>query len=147
MPNHANDQLYKNVQYVSMSDYIRRMDEIDNISDKLAFTTRYLLTYGTGERDVSLAEAIHIAKMKLVDGSAKVRSQEIMIPDEAVNPHINDEEDAPNRLFMIEPVAYLQNEANRLLMQEANDGVSQESQNRINNYQAQLIVQHRNIPY
>ena len=140
MPNHANDQLYKNVQYVSMSDYIRRMDEIDNISDKLAFTTRYLLTYGAGERDVSLAEAIHIAKMKLVDGSAKVRSQEIMIPDEAVDPHLSDEEDAPNRQFMIDPVFYLLNESNRLLIQEANDGATEASQKRINDYQVMSAV-------
>ena len=140
MPRTLSDERLNRVQYVSMTDYIRNMDALEDFEDKMLFTTRYLLAYGAEERDVPLAEAIHIAKMKIAEASAKMRENEIMIPDEVVNPHISDEEDAPNRLFMIEPVTYLQNEANRLLMQEANDGVSQESQNRINNYQLMSAV-------
>lgn len=140
MPVNINDRLYEDVQYVSMSDYIRRVNEIDDFQHKVTFTTRYLLAYGAEERDVSLAEAIHIAKMKIVEASAKIRNQEIMIPDEAVNPHLNDEEDAANRQFMIEPVNYLLNEANHLLMSEANNGNNEASQRRIGNYQVMSAV-------
>ena len=139
MPNIINDRLYEDVQYVSMTDYIRRVDEIDDFQQKMAFTTRYLLTYGAQQRDVPLAEAIHIAKLKIADASAKIREREIMIPDGAVNPHLSDEDDALNRQFMIDPVTVLLNEANHLIVSEANNG-AQGSQRRIDDLQVMSAV-------
>lgn len=135
MPRLLSEQRLNQIQYVSIADYIRQIDELEDFEDKMAFTTRYLLAYGTEERDVPLAEAIHIAKVKIVEASAKIREKEIMVPDEAIDPHLSDEEDAANRLFIIEPVEYLQNEARRLISEENNNGINEESQRRINNYQ------------
>ena len=140
MPGLLSEYELNQIQYVSMADYIRRMDRLENIEDKMAFTTRYLLTYGNGQRDVSLAEAIHIAKVKIAEGSAEARENQIMIPDEAVDPNLSDEEDARNRQFMIDPVFYLQTEANRLIIKEANNMESPEAQRRIENYQTMSTV-------
>ncbi len=122
MPLNLTDYQLNQVKYVSMADYARRVDELESFEDKLAFTTRYLLDYGTGERpDASLSEAIHFAKAKIGDAAAKARKDRIMIPDEAVDPDASEEVDAASRRFMIEPVDYLKDESIRLLMQEANN--------------------------
>ena len=136
MPKLLSEERLNKVRYISMADYIRQMDELEYIEDKMAFTTRYLLAYGAGvERDVSLPEAIHIAKMKIADASAKLRAEIIMVPDEAVDPNVTEEEDALNRQFMIEPVDYLRDQVNNLLMQEANREPTAETQKRIEDYQ------------
>ena len=140
MPKLLSEQRLNQVTYVSMADYMRQMDEIEDIEDKLAFTTRYLLAYGAEERDVSLAEAIHIAQVKMADASAKLRVDEIMVPDEAVHPRLKPEEDAPNRQFMIEPVAFLQEQAGHLATQAANGEPTEESQRRIESYQLMSAV-------
>lgn len=137
MPVTLTENALNSIQYVSIADYIRRVDKIERIEDKLAYTTRYLLAYGANaQRDVSLAEAIHVAKMKLADASAKIRAQSVMVPDEAVDPDLSEELDAPNRAFMIEPIDYLKEQASRLLIAEANKGLTEENQQRIENYQA-----------
>lgn len=141
MPRLLSEYQLNQVKYVSMADYIRKMDELEYIEDKLAFTTRYLLSYGAGQqRDVPLEEAIHVAKMKIADASAKIRAELIMVPDEAVDPNLSDEQDASNRLFMLDPVAYLQNEANRLLLEQANQNPTEEVQQRIADYQLMSAV-------
>lgn len=124
------------VKYVSISDYINQVDKIDSIADKMAFTTRYLLAYGAeGTKDVSFAQAIHVAKLKIVDASAKLRIEQILVPDEAVDPNLTAEEDAANRKFMIEPVAYLQEQLHALAEQEAQKEQTEERQERLNAYQ------------
>ena len=72
MPRLLSEQRLNQIQYVSIADYIRQIDELEDFEDKIAFTTRYLLAYGTEERDVPLAEAIHIAKVKIVEASISV---------------------------------------------------------------------------
>ena len=133
MPNVLNERRLNEVRYVSMADYVRQMDTLQSLEDKMAFTTRYLLSYGTEQqRDVSFEQAIHIAKLKIADASAALRKQkEIVIPDESVNPYLSDEEDAPYRKFMIEPVAYLQDEIRRISEQESQYALTEERQARI----------------
>ena len=145
MPKLLTDDRLNRVQYISIADYMSSMDSLDDFEDKMEFTTRYLLAYGVGQqRDVSFAEAIHIAKVKIADASSKLRENQIMIPDEAVNPNLTDEQDALNRLFMINPVEYLQRETNRLLMNEANKG-EEANQNKIDNYQIMSAYLANNI--
>ena len=137
MPRLLNERRLNKVQYISMSDYISSMDSLTDFDDKMAFTTRYLLAYGNGEnRDVSFAEAVHIAKLKIAQASAEIKRTRLMPPDEAVNPDADEYSDEPNRQFMIEPVRYLQGELTRLQHNEANDGNSPESRERIRKYQA-----------
>ena len=142
MPRVLNKAKLDKVQYISMTDYMRSMDSLDNLDDMMDFTTRYLLAYGQGqERDVSFAEAVHIAKMKIADASVKWRKEKgIIMEDAAINPLIDENSDAKYRQFMIEPVQYLQNEIINLAQIEVNDGVSLESQNRIANYQLMSAV-------
>ena len=135
MPKLLNEKRLNKVQYISMSDYIRSMDALDDFEDKMNFTTRYLLAYGAGERDVTFAEAVHIAKLKIAEASYNIRNRNVFPSNEAVNPELSDEEDAPNRLFMIDPVQYLKNEANRLLIKEGEAGITAENQQRVENYQ------------
>lgn len=132
------------IKYVSMADYVRRVDQLTNFDDKLAFTTRYLLGHGgeRQQRDYSLAEAIHIAKMKIADASAKKRAKFIHVPDEVVNPEscvIDNNapavDDTANQLFMADPKTYLYDESIRL-MQEMNGAEENEAnRERLTNYQ------------
>ena len=142
MPKLLNERRLNKVQYISMADYLSSMDSLTDFDDKMAFTTRYLLAYGSGQqRDVSFPEAVRIAQMKIAQASAQLKRGKIIInTPESVNPDIDADADSLNRQFMIEPIQYLQNENTRLLHNEANDGVSQESKNRMANYQAMSIV-------
>ena len=126
----------KAIRYVSMADYIRRMDELQYPEDKLVFTTAYLLDYGAeANRDAPLAEAIHIAKMKMADASAQLRRQKIMIPDEVFDPEASEEKDAEYRLFMADPLEYIKEEANRQLLSYAGKGLGLEEANQISKLQ------------
>ena len=137
MPTHLLNNYLNKVQYVSMADYMRRVDQFEDFDDKLAFTTRYLLSHGMQEgRDRSFEEMVHIAKMKLVDASVKVRKDRIMVPEDAVNPDAESPEmDADNRLFLADPVAYLKREVNRLLLEAGEGPFSQDDGRRLMNYQ------------
>ena len=135
MPKILSEQKLRKVKYISMEDYMSSMDSLENLEDKMAFTTRYLLAYGAEQnRDVPFEQAVHIAKMKIADASLTLRKKKnIVIPNESVDPNLSDEEDAPYRQFMLEPVQYLQSETTRLIQIEAggNDH-SPEGQKRIN---------------
>jgi len=129
------------VKYVSMSDYIKQVDKLDNIPDKMAYTIRYLLAYGAEEnRDVSLAEAIHIAKMKIADASAIMRAKSVMVPDETVDPDLTEEEDALNRKFMIEPVECLKDELIALLEKESALEQTEDRQKKVTDYQMMHVI-------
>ena len=52
------------IKYISMADFSKRIDKIENIDDKLKFARQYLILHGTnGEPDCSIEEAINIARM------------------------------------------------------------------------------------
>ena len=128
MPKLTNSQL-KNVKYVSMADFSAKIDQLDNFDDMLKFTTRYLLSHGmNGEAtDYSLEEAIHLAKLKLVDVSKQMRDKlfndeegpdpaDLYIDEhpEAVNPYAEDEkDDIENQFFMADPGEYLKGKAQK----------------------------------
>ena len=136
MPKLLNEQRLNKVQYISMSDYIRSMDALTDFEDKMAFTTRYLLAYGEGQqRDVSFAEAIHIARMKIADASMTMRKNKLYVSNLAVNPNVDDELDVKNRQFMIDPIGYLLEEADRLSVKESQNPNVEGARDRMEKYQ------------
>lgn len=140
MPNRLTQEQLNNVHYISISDYVNRMDAIENFEDKMAFTTRYLLSYGAEQRDVSLEEAIHIAKVKIADASAALRKDMIMVPDEAVNPTLDAVQDAANRRFMIDPIGYLKDQAADMLHQEEEKGITDANSQKVADLQLMYAV-------
>jgi len=129
------------IKYISMADFSKRIDKIENIDDKLKFARQYLILHGTnGEPDCSIEEAINIARMKIADAAYELRLQadktnheepeeedemedEISIvsskaPDADiekklyhVNPFASRKDDMDLELFMGHPVEYLRNYA------------------------------------
>ena len=60
------------VKYVSMADYFNKIDQYEDFSDKMKFTTKYLLTHSNVQNpDYSIGQAIHLAKVKLTDAAVK----------------------------------------------------------------------------
>ena len=117
----------KEVRYVSMDDFISRINQYENIDDKVAFATRYLLTYGLEEnRDVSFYEALQIARAKIADASYDLK-ENFDNDEEAneydylgskayvVNPYATDNKyDMASRTFMAYPIEYLKAHAMKL---------------------------------
>jgi putative lipase involved disintegration of autophagic bodies len=69
MPRLTKQQL-EEVRYVSLDDFIYRINQISNIDDKVAFATRYLLDYGHNENpDVPFYQALYVARAKIADAS------------------------------------------------------------------------------
>ncbi|MBQ9276465.1 MAG: hypothetical protein IJ226_02610 [Clostridia bacterium] len=133
MPN-MSKEAFKDVKYVSMVDFCRRIDEIQDIDDKREFATKYLLTYGMNgaQQDYSLNEAIHIARVKLADAGTALRNQVydktngkyqegLFIAEdhpETINAYAKTRaDDVANEMFMGRPGEYLQNRA-RISAQE-----------------------------
>ena len=121
MPKTLTEEQLNQVKYVSIYDYMNRVDALGSLEDKMAFTTRYLISHGAKEgRDVNFYEAVHLAKMKIADASLKYRKQKLIImADEAIDPNLPNEEDEPHRLFMVEPAEYLKNETAKLIRKES----------------------------
>ena len=125
------------VRYVSMVDFMKRIDEIESIDDKRRFAAQYLVRHGidTNNPDYSLAEATHIAKMKIAEASVKAKetffeeedAADFYIGDsddenreEVVNPYAEDyENDVANEYFMGHASDYLNHLANDLANSEA----------------------------
>lgn len=125
------------VRYVSMVDFMKRIDEIESIDDKRRFAAQYLVRHGidTNNPDYSLAEATHIAKMKIAEASVKAKEKfydeedaaDYYIGDvdgddrkEVVNPYAEDyENDVANEYFMGHASDYLNHLANDLADAEA----------------------------
>ena len=125
------------VRYVSMVDFMKRIDEIESIDDKRRFAAQYLVRHGidTNNPDYTLAEATHIAKMKIAEASVKAKEKfydeedaaEYYIGDvdgddrkEVVNPYAEDyENDVANEYFMGHASDYLNHLANDLADAEA----------------------------
>ncbi len=144
MPLTLTQQELNEIKYVSMADYVRRVDRLRSFEDKIAFTTHYLARHGGdgNHRDYSFAEAIHIAKMKIAEASAKAREEFVHVPDDVVNPEIYDLHhqdealnDRPNQLFMADPTEYLYNESIRLAQEMQGVENSEENQQRLMDYQ------------
>ena len=125
------------VRYVSMIDFMKRIDEIESIDDKRRFAAQYLVRHGidTNNPDYTLAEATHIAKMKIAEASVKAKEKfyeeedaaDYYIGDvdgddrkEVVNPYAEDyENDVANEYFMGHASEYLNHLANDLADAEA----------------------------
>ena len=130
MPKLTKEELQQ-IRYVSMADFARRFDQIQDFDDKMSFTTRYLLCHGMkgAENDYTFPEALHIARTKIADASARMKEQFFEQSDEdlterpyIVNPWLKDERaDLAAEAFMGNPVGYIQGAANELT-QENGDG-------------------------
>lgn len=107
-----------NIKYVSMADYFNKIDQYEDFSDKLKFTTKYLLTHSNVQNpDYSIEQAIHLAKVKLTDAAVK-KHDEYMAKNKykdteahIVDPYAKDDKAA--EMFMANPVDYLVGEANK----------------------------------
>ena len=125
MPKLTKEQL-KDVRYVSLSDFSSRIDQIEEIEDKVAFATAYLLSHGVGETDCSFLEAVHVARMKVAEASLKAKEKlynddaldidpadyPIDENDGIVNAFAEDhKDDLENEMFMGNPIAYLRGKA------------------------------------
>ena len=112
------------VKYVSIQDYCQKVDRIESLEDKLAFSTRYILTYNgikNGEADPDLEKLIKVAHMKIADKSADLKEfyletdvnrgrAEVMV-DPTVEVYDND---LGNQMFIVNPVGYLKGQAKEL---------------------------------
>ena len=150
------DQQLKEVVYASISDFSQKFDQIEDFDDKLAFTTRYLLTHGAGRTpDYSFAAAVHFARMKLIDASAKMRKEreekshdEEAIGDEVINVNAeNPKSDLEAEAFIGNPASYLKGYAQAVVSEiEARgvEGVVDERVKRNCQYLEQAIDQSLN---
>ena len=121
MPKLSKEQLDR-IEYVSIQDYCRRVDELEDLEDKLAFSTRYILAHGKMvDPDYPIDRIIKVAHMKIADKSADIKQfyQETEvnkgIGDQMVDPTVDAaEKDLPNQMFIANPVAYLKGQAKAL---------------------------------
>lgn len=86
-----------NIKYVSMKDYLKKVESYESIEDKMKYTTRYLLSHG-GHEDFSLEEAIQIARYNI--------SKDLVKEENKDNLKAN--------MFISNPVQYIKNEATKL---------------------------------
>ena len=126
MPRLTKEQLDA-VRYVSMDDFIYRINQITDINDKIDFATRYLLDYGHKDKpDVSFYEALYIARFKISDASYDLKEKfdndddidhGYYLGDQSnvVNPYATGESvDMQGRTFMAHPIQYLKAHAMKL---------------------------------
>ena len=140
------------IKYISMADFSKKIDSIENIDDKLKFARQYLVLHGTnGEPDCSLEDAINIARMKIADAAYELKVQanknndkvavdkevkedddliEIVVPKAIdkkspyqVNPFATKEKDMELESFMGRPVEYLKNYALKTYNDINNDNI------------------------
>ena len=112
------------VQFISLQDYCTRVDQLETLEDKLAFSTRYILTYRQDPNftpDCTIEKLIQVAHMKFVDKSADMRSfyHETDVnrgrDNEIVDPTVTFYGyDLGNQMFLVNPVGYLKGQAERL---------------------------------
>ena len=120
MPKLTKEQL-EQVKYVSIQDYCKRVDEIESVEDKLAFTTRYILSYGqepNANPDAPIEKIIKVAHMKIADKSADLKSfyhetdVNRGIAELMVDPTVSFAgQDLGNQMFIANPVGYLKGQA------------------------------------
>ncbi|MBE6126668.1 MAG: hypothetical protein E7182_01635 [Erysipelotrichaceae bacterium] len=128
MPKITREKIQK-AKYTSMADLYRQLDMIPNFDDKVEFATNCLLSHGADGRatDYSFEEAVHLARLKLVDESKKLRDKiyndeegpdpadlYIDFNEQAVNPYAEDEkDDIENQFFLGHPAEYLKSKAEK----------------------------------
>ena len=120
-------QELKELEYVSMADFCNKIDQIDDIDDKLEFATQYLLMHKDNV-DYSFNEAINVARMKLADAftfyKEQLAKQEIIDQGrEAFSDYSRDSIDLEKygdfddnkklENFMTDPTVYLKIESNK----------------------------------
>lgn len=121
MPKLTKEQLQQ-VKYVSVEDFSQRIDAFDRIQDKLAFATRYILTYNQADNpDYPIDHIIKVAYMKIADKSSDLRSFYMETDanrgkaEEMVDPMVSHySNDIGNQMFIANPVAYLKGQAKAL---------------------------------
>ena len=96
MPRVTKQDLNK-IEYISMGDYIKNLNKIASIEDKMKYTTRYLLNH-KGEEDYSLVQSIYIARQQI--GNALAKS--------------NNKENLDANMFVANPIEYVRQEAQKL---------------------------------
>ena len=132
MPKLTKEQLEK-VKYVSIPDLYAKLDRIEGFDEKVQFATNYLLSHGMdgASTDCTFEEAIHFARLKLIDESKKLRDKiysdeegpdpadlYIDYNENAVNPYAEDEkDDIENQFFMGNPAEYLKAKAEKHIKQ------------------------------
>lgn len=118
MPKLTKEQL-EQVKYVSVEDYLSKIDQFDRVEDMLSFTSRYILTYNqAAEHDYPIDHIIQVAYMKIADKSAFYRSFYMETDanrgkaEEMVDPMVSHySNDIGNQMFIANPVAYLRGQA------------------------------------
>lgn len=112
------------VRYVSMADFSSRVDQIEDIDDKLEFAVAYLLDHGRSNEEAPeypIEEAIHIARMKIADASAKLKEEyqksggDLAVTNGKVNPFAkSQEQDLALEMFLSRPGSFLKGRAEAL---------------------------------
>lgn len=97
MPTKLTKKELNKIQYVSMSDYYKNVNQYNTIEDKMKYTTRYLLNH-KGHEDYSLVEAIHIARQAI--GNSLEKS--------------NEKDNLEANMFVANPIEYIRKEAVKL---------------------------------
>lgn len=97
MPTKLTKNELNKIQYVSMSDYYKNVNQYNTIEDKMKYTTRYLLNH-KGHEDYSLVEAIHIARQAI--GNSLEKS--------------NEKDNLEANMFVANPIEYIRKEAVKL---------------------------------
>ena len=112
------------VRYASMADFSSRVDQIEDINDKLEFAVAYLLDHGRSNEEAPeypIEEAIHIARMKIADASTKLKEDykkgggDLAAAKGLVNPYAKGEmEDLALEMFLVSPGSFLKGRAEAL---------------------------------
>ena len=97
MPKLTKEQLNQ-IKYVSIDDYLEKVNDFETISDKMKFTVRYLLNHKLEKEDFSFEESIQIARREI--GAYLEKS--------------NDKENLDANMFVANPVEYIRREAAKL---------------------------------
>ena len=137
MPNQTQltEQQLKQVKYVSLVDYMRRVDQLEDFQDKMAFTTAYLLAHGMEQnRDYSFAVVYHVAQLKIAEASADLRKDALYVQKYTVNPFDKDH-DAENNKFFARPTQYLKEQVAKRLESLAAQGPDPRDQQLVEKYQ------------
>ena len=122
MPKLTKEQLAA-VKYVSIKDFCTRIDQLEDMKDKLDFATRYILSHGMGNEqpDAPIEKIIKVAQMKIADQSADIKTgfRETDVNKgkgfKMVDPNVAFYgNDVANQMFIVNPVGYLKGEARRL---------------------------------
>ena len=95
---------YQNIKYVSLIDFCNRVDQIKDANERRRFAVNYLMSYSKAANpDYTLAEAIHIAKLKVVEALPSYSQRK------------NDDKEAAVKHFIARPIEHLKGYAEQEL--------------------------------